>query len=360
MKRIKSLTLIIVLMFVLLLFSFCGPTSLQDLNIDSIKLFLTEIDKNGSVIDEDVDTVKPGARYSVRADIYTVEGQKVEDPNLGDLKISSPNSSLTEVSGESTDSRTLILEATMDSYIFVKDPGSKFEALVKVEYNPYDGNSETWDVDWTYETLDFSGGPGSSGRDGYNGSDGRDGTEDSPDGEDGTPGSEGTDGSNGEDGEDLNFDIAYYDVSGLDISGLDSGVSKMIILYNKTKGYTSMFKTGTTPIIDVSGGDGGNGGDGGHGGDGGDGYDYEDPEETDGRGGNGGDGGHASNGGIGGTGGSINISCPTGFSTGVIDNIESNAVISGGFGGSAGQAGKGGTGGKGNPKGNDGNDGTPA
>jgi len=247
-------------------------------------------------------------------------------------------------------SGTLYVEATKNSYMFID--GSRFQMLVKVVYNPFAGQSKEWDINWNYNTFDFSGKDGSDGSNGFNGSDGT--TLPNGDGENGHNGNDGGNGQVGENGKDVNFELAYYNVNGLAINGIDTtSEGKMILLRNKNTNDMMLFKKSALIQIITKGGNGGDGGDGGNGGDGGDGS-----VENEGNGGNGGNGGIGGNGGKGGDGGDITIDYPTGGT--VIDRIDANDNLKiGGLGGAAGIGGLGGQGGDGYGAGNDGVPGTP-
>lgn len=338
MQKNKITFILFILISLMLLFNFCAPVNPEDLNIESISVYLDEVDEDGNVIDESVNSVKPGQRYRLRARIYTVEGQVVEYDNLDHTKLQVESDSFANFDKETDSNRIVFIEGTMNSFMFIG--GDIFEMLIKVQNNDFDGSTRDWNINWDYSTLDLSGdnaeGSGYHGSSGYNGYDG-----DDP-GESGTNGGNGGNGGVGPDGDDgttVSFELACYDVAGETINGIDTGtITKMLILRNTANDDLSIFKPSTTIDIITKGGDGGPGGDGGSGGSGGDGYD----ESTwGGYGGNGGDGGP---GGDGGSAGNITINYLSGGDvlskvTNLADNRAGGNAGSGGNGGSAGSNG---------------------
>ncbi len=351
MKK-RTILIISLLIFSTLIFSMCTPPlSLSDLNIESMVIYLDEVDQDGNTVPggNDVSVIKPGQRYRLLVQVYTVEGQTNPDPenvDYTDLIVNPANDSFTYHPPEGNVTRAYVT-ATSNNFTFID--GSTYEIFVEVAYNSFEGHTQQWDIDWSNDTLDFSGNTATtSGETGFPGNDGADSADSH--GEPGENGQPGGDGNNGENGDDVSFEMAYYDISDVDINGIDPNETRMIILRNLDTNDLTLFKKNIDLKIVTSGGDGSNGGNGGLGGDGGD---YTGDPAEGWKGGNGGNGG---NGGQGGDGGNVSIDYVNGTDiANLLSSMNDPTLRAGGQGGLYGNGGNGGQGG--DPDGLDGQDG---
>lgn len=337
---IRRLTIAIIILIttsilMLSLISCQPPLDWSTLEIKEMKVSLDEVDINGNVVDADVDTVQPGKRYRMLVDVMAYNEEEGADWWIKQsairydlFDIDSENGSFLAYEGHN-ELNCAYIEATKNSFTFID--GSKFIMTITVDYNDYEGHTQDWDIDWDYDSFIFDGVDGADGAMGFDGANGSDSS--TGDAEHGENGDIGGDGQAGEDGVALEYELAYYDITGENINGVTG--DRMIVLRDLSDDTVSLFEDKTINITTT----GGNGGDGGDGGNGGDGGDYTgDPAEGY-VGGNGGNGGNGGQGGKGGDGGDITITYFSG-SNNVIDRI--NADQSGGIGGLGGDSGNGG------------------
>jgi hypothetical protein len=357
-KRFIIIALIILSM---LIFAMCTPPlNLSDLNIESMIIYLDEVDQNGDTVPggSDVSVIKPGQRYRLLVKIYTVEGQTNPDPKNIDYRDIIVTSDSFEYNPPEDNVTKAYVTATKNNFMFVD--GSTYEMFVEIAYNPFEGHTQEWSIDWSNDTLDFSGDEAvQPGMDGFNGTDGADNA--NGHGDPGEDGGKGGDGNNGSDGESVSYEIAYYDISGLTINGISDTETRMIILRNTETDELTLFKKDVELKLMTKGGDGTDAGNGGNGGNGGD---YTgDPAEGY-KGGVAGDGGNGGSGGNGGNGGDITIDYLNGTDiANKVVSMNNPTYRAGGVSGRGGQGGVAGENGDPDPgvsaqNGNNGSDGS--
>jgi hypothetical protein len=250
-----------------IIFHSCSTIGINNMNIASIEVLLYKRVNSASVTSFiPVDTIKPGEQCKLQVVIYTQEGQRIENPNLNDFVISSPNRSFLYL--ERYFDNTILLTANPDSFHF--SDGKRLELKLGIINNPYKDKKIEWEVDWqNYTTFNYAG------KDGIT-------NEVNPVLASLFPGgADGLDGKAGEDGFFCNFDLAYYAVTG----EKNEQNTKMVILYDRINKKVYFTRPAPYLLLITNGGRGsdgtdglprkngkpaGNGGNGGTGGDGGD------------------------------------------------------------------------------------------